>query len=209
MAVLPNGYDERGSAIPWPWLPSSIRMNGLRYGNIGRIHCGPMRRSILFIASTLIFAVGCDTSDRLARLEKQNQELQVAVKGQQAVTDYDLQAKCSKDARAWFNENWSRDKDTILLDFTNHYNKTQNKCLVLVEYHYSSAAGPNATLWTNDMTLTDVYENVKMASFGENHYTYFKPTINTSDNVIICEVLSQKCKSIDEFNTLLAPYLSN
>jgi hypothetical protein len=41
--------------------------------------------------------------------------------------------------------NWagSRDKNTILLDFRNHYNKKENKCFGFVEWHYhSNFAGP-------------------------------------------------------------------
>jgi hypothetical protein len=172
---------------------------------------GRMARSFLFIASALILVpVGCDNSNRIARLEKQNQELQAVVTNQQAVTDYDLQAKCSKDARAWFTENWSRDRDTVLLNFTNHYNKSQNKCFILVEYHYNSNfAGPNGTSWTNDMTFTDVYENTKLGNFGENNYSYIRPTFSTNSEVVTCEVLGQKCKTIVEFNSLVGPYMNN
>jgi hypothetical protein len=80
---------------------------------------------------------GCD-ADRIAKLEKENTELKAKVDRQEAAMNYDLQAKCSKDAHVWFNKNWSRDKNTILLDFTNHYNAKFNKCLILVEYHYNS-----------------------------------------------------------------------
>ena len=54
------------------------------------------------------------------------------------VTGYDLQVKCSKDAKAWFSENWSpTPKQTLSLDYRNHYNKSQNKCFILVDYHFS------------------------------------------------------------------------
>ena len=84
------------------------------------LHCRAMAR----LSATLILFIGvmgaCDSSERIARLEKQNQALQAEISKSSTTADYDLQAKCSKDAREWFNENWSRDKDTILLDFTNH-----------------------------------------------------------------------------------------
>src|ERR1700682_3437330 len=98
-----------------------------------------MSRFLLLLAAAVLLATtGCDNSDRIARLEKQNQELLAEVKKGQASADYDLQAKCSRDARAWFNETWSRDRDTILLDFSNHYNKKENKCFIFVEYHYQN-----------------------------------------------------------------------
>ncbi len=159
-------------------------------------------------ASMLAFLlVGCDIPDRVSHLEKQTKEMQSE---KDRVTDYDLQAKCSKDARAWFSENWSRDKDTILLDFTNHYNKKGNKCFILIEYHYNNHFGaPGGNAWTNQMTLWDIYENNKYGEFAENHYTYYKPQVSSSDEMIMCEMLDQKCKTLDEFNNLVRPYTNN
>ena len=169
-----------------------------------------MARYFLLIGWALLVATGCDTGDRLAKLEKQNQELLAEVKKGQATADYDLQAKCSKDARAWFNENYARDKDTILLDFSNHYNKKENKCFIFVENHYNNIfAAPGGNAWTNQMSVWDVYENTRYGDFAENHYTVFKPTISSSDEIIICEMLRAKCKTIDEFNNFTRPYMND
>ena len=169
-----------------------------------------MARYFLLIGWAVLIATGCDTADRISKLEKQNQELLAEVKKGQATVDYDLQAKCSKDARGWFNENYARDKDTILLDFSNHYNKKENKCFIFVEYHYNSAfAGPGATVWTNHMSLWDVYENTKYSEFAETHTTVFKPTVSTSEEVIICDTLRAKCKTVDEFNNFARPYMND
>ena len=109
-----------------------------------------------------------------------------------------------------FSDTWSRDKDTILLDYRNHYNESQNKCFILVEYHYNSHfAGEGGSSWTNDMIITNVYENVKYGEFSANTYTHWKPTVTTKTDVIRCEVLNQKCKSVQEFNDLVRPYLKN
>ena len=116
------------------------------------------------------------------------------------VEEYDLQAKCSKDAKAWFNENWARDKDTFLLDFTNHYNKTMNKCFILVYYNYS--IGKDGA-WANDMTVWDVYENSKYGSFGNIHYP------SSREEVALCEIGSAKCKTLQEFNGLAGQYMNN
>lgn len=167
-------------------------------------------RAMKVIAPFLLFAVvltGCDHEDRIAKLEKQTSELQ---SGRDRVADYDLQAKCAKDAKAWFNENWSGDKNTLLLDFMNHYNKKENKCFVSVEYHYNSKfAAPGDYSWTNDMTLWNLYENTKYGSFAETHYTYLKPNSNNRNEVIMCEVFGEKCKTLQEFNTLVRPYLND
>lgn len=47
------------------------------------------------------------------------------------------------------------DKHTISLDYRNHYNKSLNKCFILIEYGYWLTA----SMWANDMTLWDVHEN--------------------------------------------------
>jgi hypothetical protein len=64
------------------------------------------------------------------------QDLQAEIGKNAKSADFDLQSKCARDARTWFNDTWSRGKDTILLDYTNHYNKKSNQCFILVEYHY-------------------------------------------------------------------------
>jgi hypothetical protein len=142
------------------------------------------------------------------KTRKGNTDLKAKIDRQSAAVNYDLQAKCSKDARVWFNENWSRDKNTIYLDFTNHYNAEHNKCFILVEYHYKTLL-LDASEWTNDVTLMDVYENAKYGEFAENHFTHFKTTITNTDEVITCEVQGTKCKTSDEFNHLVQPYMNN
>ena len=164
----------------------------------------------LYLAfAAMILMAGCDQQSqdqKIASLEKANQELKAEVEKSHATEEYDLQAKCSKDAKTWFKENWERDKDTLLLDFTNHYNKSMNKCFILVEYHYS--VGKDGA-WTNDLTLWDVYENVKYGNFINNNYISYKPKVETTEEVITCELGSAKCKTIQEFNGLAGPYMNN
>ncbi len=63
--------------------------------------------------------------------------------------------------------------------------------------------------WTGDIQLWDVYENSKYGSFGENHMTFSEPTIHLTEEVIVCEVLDKKCKTVQEFNSLVQPYMNN
>ena len=65
-----------------------------------------MRYGYALLICGCLIASGCDT-ERLNKLEKENADLKSKLDRQSAVVNYDLQAKCSKDARAWFNENWS------------------------------------------------------------------------------------------------------
>jgi len=166
-----------------------------------------MRMAMTVFGVVLHMAIGCGQDEKIAGLEKRNQELNAEVDKSHATTNYVLQAKCSKEAKTWFNENWARDKDTDLLNFTNHYNRSLNKCFILVEYHYD---GPGlGDSWTNDLSFWDVYENVKYANFHENHMIFFKPNARTDDRVITCEQSDKKCKTVEEFDELVNPYMNN
>jgi hypothetical protein len=127
----------------------------------------------LFFACLIFLLLGCGT-DRAAKLEKENQELKASIAKNQTGTAYDFQARCAKDARAWFNANWPSDKDTIILDFTNHYHRKMNSCFIEIEYHYKSFIGSGS--WVNDLMAYDVYENSKFANFSENHFVFMKPS---------------------------------
>jgi hypothetical protein len=167
------------------------------------------RWALIGLLTCCSLLAGCD-ADRISKLEKENAELRSKVEKQNVALQYDLQAKCSKDASLFFNGNWSHEKDTTFLDFTNHYDSKLNKCFILSEYHFNShLAGPDGTSWSNVTSLFDVYENSKYGEFEENHYTYFKPQIRNTDEVIMCEVTGTKCKTIDEFDNLIRPYMND
>ncbi|SRR5258708_18267163 len=166
-------------------------------------------RAVLLVGLVLLLT-GCDSPDRVSRLEKENQELKAQMvkdhAAASATANLDLQAKCSKDGTAWFSEHWPADKDTIILRNHNHYNASLNKCFVLVEYHYKMDHNGS---WTNDMSLWDVYENSQYGSFAENHLEQFKPEFKITNEVITCDFGQNKCKGLEEFNGLVRPYLNN
>ncbi len=152
-------------------------------------------------------AIGCDTEKRISRLERQTEELKAEVGKNRTVADYDLQAKCSQDAKVWFSENYSNDNKTLLLNHTNHYNKSLNKCFVAVENHYSLWGNLANGAWVKSATIWDVYENSKYGELAENHMisnsTEFKALL------LVCEVLDKKCSTAEEFNALVRPYFNN
>jgi hypothetical protein len=164
-----------------------------------------------FALSVIVLLLAGCNQDQIASLEKQNQGLKSELEKNRVATEYDLQAKCSKDAKAWFDDNWgmtSREKkETKLLDFTNHYNKSMNKCFIEVERHY--LIDNKTESWTGEITLWDVYENSEYGRFGANHYIRFENTVLTSDEVVLCELLDKTCKTVDEFNSLAQPYMAN
>jgi hypothetical protein len=144
------------------------------------------------------------------RLEKQNKDLQsqlaVQSKDRNVTRNYDLQARCAKDAKSWFNENYRRDKDTTLLDFSNHYNLATNQCFIFVELHLREQDGSS---WMNNMTLWNVYENAKYGHYLEEHTIKFQAPSIDKDEIDACDMLDQKCKSIEQFNQFAQSYMNN
>ena len=181
------------------WLNAALSIIGI----------SSLKSALLIVCGMAMIVSGCDTSERIARVEKQNKQLQEEMSKRNAVADYDLQARCSNDAKVWFQENWQREHDptTLLLDYKNHYNKAMNKCFVFVEYHYTLAKGTSS--WTNLMSLWDVYENLQFGDFGENHMIRSEPRFENSDVVVTCQLAGTKCKSVQEFNNLVRPYMSD
>src|SRR5437870_2013918 len=96
-----------------------------------------MARYLLQLFFFLSACTAQQDKDRISQLEKQTKELQKQVKQEKEIASLEDQARCGKDARVWFTQNWSRDKDTLLLDYQNHYNKSLNKCFVLVQHNWS------------------------------------------------------------------------
>jgi len=195
----------KSRAIPVPLTPNSTELAAIRFR---RVWARNMLRHPLPVLLWFFFltTTGCD-ADKIARLEKENQELKAASAKDHASADYDLQAKCSRDAKAWFNENWagSRDKDTILLDYTNHHDKSENKCFIQVEYHYNFLS-PGS--WVTDIMLWDVYENAKYGTYSETHLVYQQP-YRVEDHVVYCELLGKKCQTVEQYNALVQPYMNN
>jgi len=160
---------------------------------------------LLLVLFSLILLSACDT-DRVSKLEKENSEL----KSQLASADLALQEKCSKAAKAWFRESFHPDKNTVLLDQTNHYNRKMNKCFIMVEYHYNSGRGPVGEPWYNDISLWDVFENSKYAGFTESHIVYpISSKLSPEDKVDHCDVAGTACKTLDEFNSLTRSYMND
>lgn len=149
-----------------------------------------------------ILLVGCE--ERISKLEKQNQELLADVKKNHAAADYDLQAKCSRDSKVWFNETWRPEKSTLLLTYTNHYNKKLNKCFILVQFHYSLTG----LSWVNHEALWDVYENNEYGDVSVTHMIYEKPDFRDDERVGQCKVYGSECKTLDGFNNLVRPYVN-
>jgi hypothetical protein len=163
------------------------------------------RVPILSLIVAMLVVGGCDDPQQTARLQKENAELKAQLNEKNVTRNYDLQTRCSKDAKVWFNQSYSRDKDTMMLDFSNHYNTASNQCLILIEYHFSNRSGRS---WLNNMSLYNVYENARYGNYLEEHVIGFDHD-DPKDKLITCDMFDEKCTSLDQFNKFVQPYMSN
>jgi hypothetical protein len=168
-----------------------------------------MRKLVLAVLSfTFLLAIGCDAPQRIARLEKVNAEMKAKLEKQNTEASLGEQEKCSNAAKRFFNENYGRpDKDTIMINFHNHFNRKRSSCFVVVEWHYRNR-GPHSDNWTNLIKIYDAFENNEYADFAENHYIEGPPSYADREEVITCEAVGVKCKSINEFNKLSSPLMN-
>ena len=111
--------------------------------------------------------------------------------------DYELQERCGKRAEESFRREWgngikSVEGEKMSADYSNHYNKKLNKCFVLL-----SVSGMSKKYY-NSIMLYDVNESRTYGSF-------FKLEYDRPPNQ--CQVLGKKCKSEDEWNSFVRPYM--
>jgi hypothetical protein len=168
-----------------PPSPSAVVL-GLLCANNNVIGFAVIVRKTLCIL-TVFLCFGCDFG-KTARLEKENEELKAAANKWRTADDYDLQARCSKDAKAWFAAQGLESKETISLYYTNHYNKSSNKCFAWVHHIYK----PNAFSWLDSITISNVYENTTDATF-----VLIREGQKVS--VLLCSVGDKKCKDEPEY----------
>jgi len=98
---------------------------------------------------------------------------------------YDLNDKCGKQREEWF-KSYQKKYPSDKFTYKNHFNKKLNKCFILVEYSESQLK-----------SLRNINENKIYGSFLSKQ----------DGNIIICNVLEQKCKSEEEWDSLVKPYM--
>ncbi|HKW02284.1 MAG TPA: hypothetical protein VJN96_20850 [Vicinamibacterales bacterium] len=156
-------------------------------------------RAAMFALALL--SVSCD-SQRLAKLEAENKDLRQQIDGLKRTNNLDVQAKCAKDAREFFNKDWAtgRDDKTQLLDFSNHYNESMNRCFILINYNFLMGSSG----WSQTASLYDVYDHLQVGDFAAlNIYR------NGADQTTVnrCSVAGIQCTSGAEFNERIRPFM--
>jgi hypothetical protein len=156
----------------------------------------------LLVSLVLALALsGCD-SDRLAKLEKQNAALGAQLTALQKTNQLEAQSKCAKDTRDWFARAFESDKDTTLLEYTNHYNISRNKCFASVNWNYHLG---NTNSFNKLIFVYDVYENARVGEYSEYHL-YIVDHFRVSQ--LTCSVYAVKCSSYDDYAKAIRPLMN-
>jgi len=140
-----------------------------------------MKKIILIIGILFLASYTCFADDQ--KLDRKN--------------IYDLQEKCGKRCDEYFkNENGNgtiNDKEQLgNVSYQSHYNKKMNKCLILLN---EKGVKKNNDKIYKMKTLLDVNEKKKFGFF----YNF--------GTLTFCDVLEKKCKSEEEWNLLVKPYM--
>ena len=113
--------------------------------------------------------------------------------------DYRLQEKCGKQCEEMFKKEFgngltSDENSSMFSGYQNHYNKKLNKCFILVTTKSYLKDKKKDVLLTKE--LVDINENKYYGSFSKSGGM----TVN-------CIVSGEKCKSEEEWDLLVKPYM--
>jgi hypothetical protein len=161
---------------------------------------GDMAR--LFLILLFLLLVACNAAE-ISRLQKENQALRRELDRRKALADLDTQAKCAAAAKQFFREEYTFDKDTMSLDERNHYNNKIGHCLVSIEWHFKDKFSKNGS-WFNMIKVVDAYQRDEFGNFLEYTEIITQPPYEPLKRLRECTVDSTRCKSIEEFNSLLS-----
>jgi len=147
-----------------------------------------------------IITTGCD-KDRISRLEKENRELKAKLEKSAVAQDYDLQARCSKDAERWFDEHFPAERETRSVTFTNHYGKAMNTCFVQVDNNFDGKS--RLVTYYTVGSLWNIYENRELADYQLVHMN------DLSDRLVKCTTTEKTCSTVEEFDSFVQRYMKN
>jgi hypothetical protein len=89
------------------------------------------------------------------------------------------------------------------LKFPNHWSRDGRFLL-----YTQQDAKTNTPDWATTGS-TPLDSRLGNGSMLQSHVTTFKPTIETKEVMLTCEVLDKKCTTLDQFSGLIEPSLNN
>lgn len=132
---------------------------------------------IVFFITSFIFLVGC--SD-----DKKSDNRKVI---------YQLQKQCGEDSKEFYKGNYTESihYKSMFTSYHNHYNENLNKCFILVD------------------VINERYSKTYLYDVNENNYPYgrLEIIIEKDGRIQTCSVKKKQCKSEDEWNSLIKPYM--
>ena len=121
-----------------------------------------------------------------------------------AKEEYALQERCANRAAENFKRDYgtfgviNTDDGQIGKVYRNHYNKRLNKCFELVTY--VNAPSDKDIPLLKALTLIDVVDNDQVATFVQYVFEDKSP--------VSCFIFGKACKSEDEWELLISPYMN-
>ncbi len=162
------------------------------YGNSKlRISC--LTRGFISCSTFCLFllTLTCCSNEKDKKIEeltKKVDELTKTNNNHNNLVVMQLQKKCSNETERFFRKEYGKKE---LSGYVNHYNRKMNKCFILI-------SSPEVASKTIYETLYDHFENKEYGSFYSS--------IDGRQNVI-CNMLGTHCKSYDEWQSLVKPYM--
>lgn len=118
---------------------------------------------------------------------------------------YELQERCGKTAAQLFKHDWKVDPGTpmrfpgasesTIPNYRNHYNALLNKCFYLV----------TSVSWDAKNKESSTSEDLSDANENKGYGSFF----GARERVVLCQVLSRYCKSKEEWDSLIRPYMED
>jgi hypothetical protein len=114
---------------------------------------------------------------------------------------YEMREKCGKLAREWFKKEWgdgisNTASALVVTNFQNHYSGRYNTCFMELESTSTAKGGKSAGSF-HSITLWDMNDNKDYGSFMESRHR------------VACTVENKTCRSLDEWNELIKPYMND
>lgn len=119
--------------------------------------------------------------------------------------EYELQEKCGKRCEERFRKEYGKegyttdkDGDGMTSGYQNHYNKKLNKCFILITTRTYPKDKDNKLGVYTGKDIYDINENQVIGSFS-----MFSKSVSSLE----CRVSERTCKSGEEWDLLVKPYM--
>jgi hypothetical protein len=168
-----------------------------------------IRTTRYMIVALALSQVACD-SERLKKLERENQDLRARL----AISDLNLQEKCSRDAKSYFKEHWFADENRVGINYSIHYSRKLGKCFIEVSITETLAVG-GEDVTDASVAVQDVYggSNAVGRFEYESRISSDGKTLRPLKNgtgITLCFISGlPDCNSREQFDTAMGKYLGS